>query len=263
MTLFALWFPLSSPTPALAGEGIDVPAGTYRQGSEGTPDEAPRDVTLTAYRIDRTEVTIADFERFMAQAASERQVWSEQGWEWHQAWPQGAGPEIRAAGRSPEHPVVAVTWYEADAFCRWAGGSLPTEAQWEHAACGDGGQRYPWGDNEAVEVPWYSGGKFGHIQGVHTVPSDQQDPAMASPLGALHMAGNVWEWTQDYYHREGYSPLGEPATDPVGPDSGTWRVLRGGSFMNLPSYCTCTHREPATPDRVALTTGFRCAYPSR
>ena len=118
------------------------------------------------------------------------------------------------------------------------------------------------GDSEEVAATWYSGGKFGHIQAVHTDAVTDQDPTLSSPLGLLHTAGNVWEWTADHYHREGYAPPGVAATDPTGPNQGTWRVLRGGSFMNLPSYCTCTHREPATPDRVAFTTGFRCAYPA-
>ncbi len=262
MTLLVLWFPLISASPALAGDPVQVPAGTFRQGREGVPDETPREVTLATYGIDRTEVTIADFERFMVQGALDRASWTDDGWAWHQAHPDGAGAPLRAADRSTDHPVVAVTWYEADAYCRWAGGSLPTEAQWEHAACGDGDQRYAWGDGDDAPVTWYSGGKFGHIQGVHTVPAADQDASLASPLGLLHTAGNVWEWTADYYHREGYAPLGEPATDPTGPTQGTWRVLRGGSFMNLPSYCTCTHREPALPTRVAFTTGFRCAYPA-
>jgi formylglycine-generating enzyme required for sulfatase activity len=262
MTLLVLWFPLIFTAPALAGDVVDVPAGTFQQGREGVPDETPREVTLSAYRIDRTEVSLVDFEAFMAQGAGERSHWTESGWTWHQAHTQGAGAVLRAADRTPEHPVVAVTWYEAAAYCSWAGGSLPTEAQWEHAACGKGDQRYAWGDSEDVDATWYGGGKFGHIQAVQTDPAGDQDAALASPHGLLHTAGNVWEWTADHYHRDGYAPLGEDATDPTGPADGPWRVLRGGSFMNLPSYCTCTHREPATPDRVAFTTGFRCAYPA-
>lgn len=262
MTLLVLWFPLLVSSPVRAGEAVDVPAATFRQGSDGVPDERPRDVSLSAYRIDRTEVSIAAFERFMAEAAADPESWSQDGWAWHQAHPDGAGAALRAAGRGDEHPVVAVTWFEADAFCRAAGGTLPTEAQWEHAACGAGGQPYAWGDSDQVAAAWYSGGKFGHVDAVRTQPVADQDPGLASPLGLLHTAGNVWEWTADSYHRDSYLPAGVAVTDPTGPRSGPWRTLRGGSFMNLPSYCTCTHREPAAPDRVALTTGFRCAYPS-
>ncbi len=262
MTILALWFPLLLSPSVLAADVVDVPAGTFVQGSEEMPDAPPRDVTLSAYRIDRTEVTIAAFEAFMAGPVAERDHWSEAGWAWHQAHPQGAGADLRAADRSADHPVVAVTWFEADAYCRSVGGHLPTEAQWEHAACGGGDQRYAWGDSEEVSASWYSGGKFGHIQAVHTVAATDQDPSLASPFGLLHTSGNVWEWTADHYHRQGYEPAGQATTDPASAQETPWRVLRGGSFMNLPSYCRCTHREPAMPDRVAFTTGFRCAYPA-
>lgn len=227
-------------------------------GDGRSPDAPGRTVSLGAFRIDRTEVTIAAFERFVVAAWSERGAWSEDGWAWATAHPGGAGMDARASGRPDDHPVVAVTWFEADAYCRWAGGRLPTEAQWERAACGGGSQRYPWGDDPDQPFRTNDIAKFGHLDSVRTAAAADQDPALASPAGALHMAGNVWEWTADWYHRAGTAEDG--AVDPAGPDAGTWRVLRGGSYMNLPSYCTCTHREPAEPARVALTTGFRCAW---
>ncbi len=240
----------------------DIPAGSFLRGTGTVPDETPqRTINLSAYRIDRYEVTIAQFQSFMSGPASEQAHWSAEGWAWHQANPQGAGADMRSAGRAPGHPVVAVTWYEADAYCRWKGGSLPTEAQWEHAACGEGDPsrpRFAWGEGEEVDAVWYSGGKYGHITGVLTEPAQSIDDALRSPFGLAHVTGNVWEWTADWYRRDGYAE--GPDTDPTGPESGTWKTMRGGSFMNLPSYSTCTHREPARPERVALTVGFRCAY---
>lgn len=226
------------------------------------PDETPqRTISLSAYVIDRYEVTVAEFQAFMSGPASEQTHWSTAGWAWYQANPQGAGAELRSAGRTPGHPVVGVTWYEADAYCRWRGGALPTEAQWERAACGEGdpsGPRFAWGEGEDVDAVWYSGGKYGHITGVLTDPARSAEASLLSPFGLAHATGNVWEWTADWYHRASY---GEgPDADPTGPSEGTWKTMRGGSFMNLPSYSTCTHREPARPDRVALTVGFRCAY---
>ncbi len=244
-------------TGAPAADAVAVPAGSFTQGSGRASDEPLRTVTLSAYRIDRTEVTVAAYERFVAEGYEEQRWWSNDGWAWAQEHPGGSGADFRAAGRSSDHPVVAVTWFEADAYCRWTGGHLPTEAQWERASCRAAGERFAWGESEEVDIVWYAGGKFGHLKEVHTVPAALQDAALASPAGLLHTAGNVWEWTSDWYHASGTAG---DATDPAGPESGTWRVLRGGSFMNLPSYCTCTHREPATPDRVAFTTGFRCAY---
>ena len=244
--------------PCALAETVFFPAGTFQQGSGRASDEPIRTVHLSAYRLDSTEVSIADFQLFVEEAWTADEWWSSAGLLWRAAHPNGAGDKTRAAGRAPNHPVVAVTYWEAEAYCSWRGGALPTEAQWEHAACGEGGQRYPWGDNEERNAVWYSGGKFGHLTNVRTRGVRDSDADTISPTGLHHMAGNVWEWTADVYHRDG--TIENPATNPTGPIEGPWRVLRGGSFMNLPSYCSCTHREPARPERQALTTGFRCAY---
>ena len=243
----------------LAMDAVSIPAGEFTQGNGREPDAPVRQVTLSAYRIDRTEVSIQAYELWAAQGYRTRDPWSDAGWAWLQEHPTGAGAVRRAAGRSADHPVVAVTWFEADAYCRAQGGQLPTEAQWEHAACGDGGQRFPWGESEDVSPAWYAYGKHGVVQGVLTEPVGRQDATLHSPMGLLHAAGNVWEWTADGYDRDGTSG---DATDPVGPADSPWRVLKGGSFTSLPSVCSCSHREPALPDRVAYTTGFRCAWPA-
>jgi len=224
---------------------------------DGRSSDAPvRQVELRPFRIDRTEVSIDRFEAFVRDGWTDRSAWSEDGWSWAQAHPPHERRELRQSGRPGTHPVVAVTWFEADAYCRWRGGRLPTEAEWERAACGGAEQRYPWGDSEDETFRTNDIAKYGLLDSVRTAPVDDQEARLASPVGALHMAGNVWEWTQDWYHRDGTR---DDATDPTGPPDGTWKVLRGGSYMNLPSYCSCTHREPAEPTRVALTTGFRCA----
>jgi formylglycine-generating enzyme required for sulfatase activity len=88
-------------------------------------------------------------------------------------------------------------------------------------------------------VRWYGEGKLGHVSGVMTAPVGVQDASSAAPAGAVHLAGNVWEWTSQ--------------------DQGAlWKVARGGSYMNLPSYCRCDHLEPMRPDEPRLTVGFRC-----
>ena len=239
----------------------------YIRGSGIAPDETPQHkVSLRAYGIDRHEVSIADFESFRKQGWSNEKYWHPEATSWRKKHPDGAGATNRRAGRKDDHPVVAVTWFEADAYCRFKGGSLPTEAQWEQAACGQDAAgnktRFPWGESEDIEAVWYSGGKYGHLQqvltqSVKTAPTEQQGQG-----GITHTVGNVWEWTADWYHNSTYlqDAQSETSLNPTGPSTGTWKTMRGGSFMNLPSYCSCTHREPAKPNRVAYTVGFRCAY---
>lgn len=247
-------------TFSFAEERATFDAVSFVMGSGETPDESPsRTVTLSPFAIDLTEISIQEFERFVAQGWNTDSHWSPEGLTWRTENPTGAGTDYRIASRSENHPVVAVTWYEADAFCRWRGGRLPTEAEWEYAACrGQQDGRFAWGDDEMVEAPWYSAGKYGHLQKVLTEVVDDAPDTQRTKDGLYHTTGNVWEWTADWYHAQYYTQ--NETTNPKGPDTGTWKTLRGGSFMNLPSYCTCTHREPARPTRVAFTTGFRCAY---
>ena len=234
------------------------PECSFQMGSGRSYDESPKHlVVLTPYRIDKHEVSIADFEKFVKQGWNTDSYWSAEGLSWRTQNPSGAGKENRAAGRFETHPVVAVSWYEADAYCKWKGGHLPSEAQWEQASCPKEG-RFPWGDDENIEAVWYSGGKYGHLQSVLTKPVKETSPGQKTEAGLTHTVGNVWEWTADWYHQDSYKNHSE--TNPSGPADGLWKTMRGGSFMNLPSYCSCTHREPAKPDRVAYTVGFRCAY---
>ncbi|MEC7987876.1 MAG: formylglycine-generating enzyme family protein [Myxococcota bacterium] len=245
-----------------AEPAVPIPAGSFLRGSGRSPDDSPQHtVQLSAFSIDLHEVTISEFESFVQDGWNRDENWSPEGLRWRNLNPSGAQKANRAADRSGNHPVVAVSWYEADAYCRFKGGHLPSEAQWERAACSNRNDRFPWGDSEDVEAVWYSGGKYGHLQSVLTKPVDQAPKRQRTADGLFHTVGNVWEWTADWYHKDSYQNKESP--DPVGPSTGTWKTLRGGSFMNLPSYCTCTHREPARPDRVSFTVGFRCAYSTR
>ena len=244
------------------------PEGLFIRGSGRSTDESPRhEVYLSAFHIDKYEVSIADFEYFVQNGYNDDSNWTPEGLVWKKQTPNGAGNQNRKAGRKTTHPVVAVSWYEANAYCTYKGGFLPSESQWERAACpktnqdiSKPAQKFPWGNDDNVEAIWYSGGKYGHLQSVLTIPVQQQKDAQVTTEGLLHTVGNVWEWTSEYYHRESYSKKETP--DPIGPQEGLWKTLRGGSYMNLPSYCSCTHREPAEPTRISYTIGFRCAYPT-
>jgi formylglycine-generating enzyme required for sulfatase activity len=236
---------------------VVVPEGSFSRGSERAPDEAPvRTITVGRFAMDRTEVTVDAFEKFVRRGWSDQNAWTQSGRDWRDEHPGGTGREMRAAGRRGDHPVVAVSWFEADAFCRWNGGRLPTETEWERAACFGSDGPYPWGSKVRPGVRWSLRSGEGPMMSVDTaVVAEDVAP---NKLGLRHMVGNVWEWTADWYHREGHASGG--TQDPTGPQGGHWKTLRGGSFVNLPSYATCTHREPAAPDTSRLTAGFRCAY---
>ena len=245
---------------AAPSEQIAIPAGTMQRGSVRAPDEQPvQQVTLDAFSIDRTEVSVGQFEYFVRKAWADDEVWSTEGLQWRDEHPNGSGRLLRSAGRRNDHPVVAVTWFEADAYCRWRDGRLPTEAEWERAACFNSPGPDPWGTGLRDGVRWSLKDTMNDAMTVATAPVEEDK--FPSQLGLRHMVGNVWEWTSDWYHRDSYQSAN--TTNPRGPSSGMWKTLRGGSFMNLPSYSTCTHREPADPSVVRYTAGFRCAYSSR
>ena len=227
------------------GSMIDVPASTFVMGAENTlntlPEEHPaHEVKLNAYQIDRFEVTVGQFRQFVF--AKQYQSSAEQA--------SKPGGETWRADDIPsryDYPVRFVSWWDATKFCEWQGKRLPTEAEWERAARGTDSRRYPWGnDFDAARV------------------SSNQDVAMtgifannASPVGAYDMAGNVWEWINDWYDAQAY---GYPnANDnPHGPDKADQKVLRGGSFTNGPDDLRTTRRLKNDPTSSHRDVGFRC-----
>jgi sulfatase modifying factor 1 len=179
------------------------------------------------------------------------------------SWRQPEGPQSTIAGRE-DHPVVHVSWADARAFCSWAGCRLPTEAEWEYAARGGlERRRFPWGDElepggqHAMNV--FQGTFPGHNTMADgyagTAPVDAYAP---NGHGLYNMCGNVWEWCADWF-----SPTPGPVTtDPSGPDHGTHRVMRGGSYLCHASYCEryrVAARSASTPDSTAGNVGFRVA----
>ncbi len=221
--------------------GLNMGAWLLLAVALGDPVAIPASEALASYRIGRFEVSIAQFEAFAAGGGYANPVhWSEPGRAWLQTHPEGAGAVVRAAGRSPDHPVVGVNRFEAEAYCASQGGRLPTGEEWGRAVCASQSEPYPWGEGVEREVRWFAEGKYGRIESVATAPVES-GAENASPFGLVHGAGNVWEWTADTVGGSG--------------------SLRGGSFMNLPSYCTCRHEERARVEEARLTAGFRCAWP--
>lgn len=248
-----LWL-LLALTPATT---VLLPAGTFRLGDEDLPDARPvKQVRLGAFRVDRSEVSIADFEAFASGPAwRDDALWSAEGRAWRAGHPTGAGAKARASGRTADHPVVAVTFWEAEAYCASLGGALPTEAQWERAACGVEPRPEPPAPDSGVAW-WFEEGKYGNLPGVFTHAVTAESPP--NVFGLLDVYGNVWEWTRDTYRADGYAALSD--TEPTSTVATPWRTVRGGSYMNLPSYAGCSHREPVRPSEPRLTIGIRCVY---
>ncbi|MBN1139455.1 MAG: SUMF1/EgtB/PvdO family nonheme iron enzyme [Anaerolineae bacterium] len=239
--------PKPTATPEKDGmEMVFVPAGTFWMGSaagdEGAyDDEFPQhEVTLDAFWIDRTEVTNAQY-RLCVQT--------------------GACQASDLAGDSDYNgdtqPVVGVDWSDAQAYCAWAGRSLPTEAQWEKAARGTDRRAYPWGNQTATceYAVMDDGSGNGCGQGSKAWPVGSK-PAGASPYGALDMAGNVWEWVADRYGEDYYAQ--SPREDPAGPENGALRVLRGGSWYDSRNIVRAAYRGRLGPSYSSDYVGFRC-----
>jgi len=209
-------------------------------------------VSLDSFWMDRTEVTNAQYRRCVEAGGCTA--------------PASSSSDTRLSyyGDSAydNYPVIYVSWSQASAYCQWAGARLPTEAEWEYAARGPEGRRYPWGNDYDgarlnscdvnCEYDWADRAYWdGHAD---TAPVGSY-PDGASWCGALDLAGNVWEWMADYFGE--YSS--ERQVNPTGPASGSLRVLRGDAADGTRSVSRNTARHGMSPSRTYEYTGFRCA----
>jgi sulfatase modifying factor 1 len=225
---------------------VTIPAGEFLMGNPegvGRADEWPqRPVYLDAFRIDQVEVTN---ERYMAfvRATGHRNPPN----------PYGTGPLVSIKGIE-QLPVVQTTWYDAKAFCSWAKKRLPTEAEWEKAARGTDGRRYPWGNEEEPIMRWIKDRTIA-LNGNGTMAVGSR-PETASPYGVLDLTGNAWEWVRDWYAEDYY--VTAPYRDPQGPLRGTFRVLRGGDWSQRPLELRADYRAWDEMTYWGPTLGFRC-----
>lgn len=204
--------------------------------NEGPRSNQPqREVYLDTFAIDKTEVTKGAFARFV----------QESGYQEDTSWAQ------QAFETQMNEPAVGILWRDADAYCRWAGKRLPTEAEWEKAARGTDGRRYPWGDQ------WEQGRANVEESGYGGVISVGSYPAGASPFGVLDMAGNAAEWVADYFDFDYYSYA--PRHNPKGPDRVMDHVLRGGSWASPREHALTYFRDSSHSARPNVRVGFRCA----
>jgi eukaryotic-like serine/threonine-protein kinase len=215
-----------------------VPAGGFWMGStdadsSAAADEKPQHiVSLDAYWIDQTDVTASMYAKCVATGQC-----------------QAAG--CHTESKYDNHPAVCVDWSNALAYCRWAGRRLPTEAEWEKAARGTDGRLHPWGnDAPSPTLANYS-------LNVNDTTEVGKYPAGASPYGALDMAGNVWQWVNDWYGEKYYST--SPASNPPGPDSGTTKVVRGTGWSYSSDPLRAALRNKDVTTTATHDIGFRCA----
>ncbi len=226
---------------------VCVPAGDFLMGSTDADgnaygDEMPQHtVYLDAYWIDQTEVTNAQYAQCVAAGVCRRPD-SERSW---------TRSSYYGSSQYADFPVIEVSWDDAVDYCTWAGRQLPSEAQWEKAARGTDGRIYPWG-NQAPNTNLLN--YFNNLGDTTAVGSY---PDGASPYGALDMAGNVWEWTADWYDSDYYSSR-TTWRNPAGPSSGDNRVLRGGSWNDSARAGRAALRGRVTPGSRASNLGFRC-----
>jgi len=269
-----------------------VPAGEFLMGStkadidkvmaqcsnckrEMFVDEKPQHtVRLDAFWIDLTEVTNGMFEKFVEAMQYETDAekkgrsfvvnptgnWKEtSGADWQHPW----GPSSDLTGRE-NHPVVHVSWNDSVAYCQWAGGRLPSEAEWEKAARGTDGRTYPWGEQAIAGNLLNFADKNTNFDWSDTTIDDGYGdtapvgnyPQGASVYGVLDMAGNVWEWVADWYSENYYAS--SPSENPQGPDSGEYRIVRGGSWLFNEWDSRSSDRAGSGPSDRSNGNGFRC-----
>lgn len=283
--------PRSTAEQLLLSGGSFLMGDAFGEGYERDGETPVHRVDLEPFHMDATSVTNAQFAAFVkstgfvtdAEQAGFSAVFHLQvdqrsmpvsgyapGTPWWLAidganWcnPEGPGSDV---DQRQDHPVVHVSWHDANAYCAWAGKRLPTEAEWEYAARGGKSQkRYAWGDELTPGSQW----ECNIWQGVFPTQNTGDDGFLAtapvrefSPngFGLWQTAGNVWEWCSDWFSSTYY--LSSPSSNPRGPAAGAQRVMRGGSFLCHDSYCNryrVAARSSNTPESSSSNMGFRCA----
>lgn len=222
-----------------------VPAGSFQMGSDpekdvyAEDDEMPmHEVTLSEFWIDKTEITNAQYQTCVGEGACiQSEYWNNRDY------------------KGTSLPVTGVDWFDAQNYCIWAGGRLPTEAEWEYAARGNDGRIYPWGNQAPICLLDNVNQCGGNIAPVYSLPE-----AGKSWVGAIGLAGSVSEWVGDWYDRNYY--INSPELNPTGPETGDKKIVKGGTFSANELTARSAIRRYLYPTTRYVSYGFRCAVPS-
>jgi len=235
----------------LLTEMVVISGGEYERGSNtGGRDERPRHlIRLNSFAMDIHPVTNDQFVRFVEAMGGEKDVNNNDIIRLRESRIKRLGGKLVIESGYAKHPVIGVSWYGATAYAKWVGKRLPTEAEWEIAATGGNpDMMYPTGVNiERTQANFFSADTVS----VMSYP--------ANHIGLYDMAGNVYEWCQDWYDYSYYEHSSQEPEDPQGPLQGVYRVLRGGCWKSLQDDLRCTHRHRNNPGTINRTYGFRCA----
>lgn len=258
LSILAYLGSLSILTPLSAQEIIDdemvtIPSGEFIMGCdvekdpvcEAANDEFKHTVYLSAFEIDKYEVNYNRYQKCIDAGEC--------------TYPASRGGFNYDLFES-NFPVNGATWYQAKALCEFEGKRLPTEAEWEKAARGTDGRTFPWGEElpncERAVVDGPNAGELGCKTG--NAMNIGSKPEGASPYGVMDMAGNVWEWVSDWYSTDYFE--NSPEVNPQGPESGKYKVTKGGDFFGRHGYeVRSTSRFPYDPVNLSPAIGFRCA----
>lgn len=245
-----------------------IPAGEFEMGSiSGESDEKPaHTVYLDAFYIDKYEVTNEQYRKFVRATGYKEPT----GYKlMNEQWKSGFKPWSEHNFGGDKNPVVCVTWEDANAYCKWAGKRLPTEAEWEKSARGKlEGKIYVWGDNFP---PLKNAGNFDDENAVDkdVITGYNDGYAFTAPVGRFtpngyglfDMAGNVWEWVADWYSKDYY--LNSPKSNPMGPNSGEYHILRGGAWDYSLGRLLRVSVRASSPSVSTWNLGFRCAMDAK
>ena len=267
---------------------VFIPAGEFLMGSskgEGAYDEHPKHkVYLDAYYIDKYEVTNAQFMEFIratgyitdAERRGRGEVWNPKenspylrlhswadvNWRCPHVWRTSDNREHPKVWENynimekMDCPVIQVSWNDAQAYAKWEGKRLPTEAEWEKAARGNDGRKWPWGNDFGADIQGVT--LHACITGDEPQPVDSF-PTGVSPYGVYNMAGNVQEWVADFYGEDYYAY--SPKSNPKGPEEGKFRILKGGSWRHQKSHLVLSaRRDYQEPNYCSNFVGFRCVW---